>query len=227
MGNVWSKGLSTAHFWAPLATHMATYTSMDLLLCYLDRIRPAWYVKRQIMTNIPPTQPSRGEVWRNVLRLFAGASAVGYLLRSKMPPRESLQITLKKLLACFLIADAYLYHTHILLHKNKWIHQHIHKVHHQFSQPTALATNYAHPLEQLFVDMGTLLVAPAIVKLSLRTMLCWTVFLTVYTQLQHHGYRLTSSANDLVLYHTLHHTLGTGNYGLTPIWDSIYGTRNT
>ena len=61
-------------------------------------------------------------------------------------------------------------------------------MHHDWKAPCAMATFYCHPLEQVVVNQGGLLLGPALVGAHLSTAwLFWTVGI-VSTMLAHSGY---------------------------------------
>ncbi|KAL7534282.1 hypothetical protein ACHAWF_004775, partial [Thalassiosira exigua] len=46
-----------------------------------------------------------------------------------------------------LVAEVAFYLVHVLLHRSQFLYRTVHKVHHRFVAPTAMACVYAHPLE--------------------------------------------------------------------------------
>lgn len=46
------------------------------------------------------------------------------------------------------LRDTLLYYAHRVLH-HPYLYKHLHKVHHQFTAPVALASQYAHPVEHI------------------------------------------------------------------------------
>lgn len=55
--------------------------------------------------------------------------------------------------------DTWFYWTHRALH-HRYIYRFIHKQHHQFREPTGVAAFYAHPLEDLFVNVASTFIGP-------------------------------------------------------------------
>lgn len=50
--------------------------------------------------------------------------------------------------------DIWHYFTHQAMHYGP-LYKHIHKIHHKYSAPFGLAAEYAHPVEVLFLGIGT------------------------------------------------------------------------
>ena len=58
--------------------------------------------------------------------------------------------------AFFFIEDFYFYWIHRLLH-HKTLYKYIHKIHHEFAAPFGMTAEYAHPVEVVFLGIGTML----------------------------------------------------------------------
>lgn len=106
-------------------------------------------------------------------------------------------------------------------------HQHVHKKHHEFKSPTALAAVYAHPLEVLFANVLPLWVGPCVVMDShLATWYLWIVVAVIGTQYNHAGYRLLPLWLDHNPdFHDRHHVEFEGNYGLLYVSDWAFSSR--
>ncbi|KAJ3329532.1 Methylsterol monooxygenase 2-2 [Blyttiomyces sp. JEL0837] len=59
------------------------------------------------------------------------------------------------MLGMALLDDLWFYFNHRALHQSKWLWENVHSIHHKMMTPTALSTNYLHPLEMLLVSVGT------------------------------------------------------------------------
>jgi len=129
----------------------------------------------------------------------------------------------------FLIEDFYFYWIHRLLHHGWW-YQKIHKIHHEHPNPFGMAAEYAHPLETLFLGVGTVL-GPALLCNHVFTMHVWVIFRLLQTIECHTGYDFPWSPRQWIPfyggseYHDFHHETFKGNYASTLIiWDYVFGT---
>ena len=120
-----------------------------------------------------------------------------------------------------LIAPIVFYAGHRFLHR-KWWMRHVHRVHHEFRTTTALASEYAHPVEFvignfLALTVGAFVLAPHLVSMYLFA----TV--SVLTILVHHsGYALPWAS--WAVPHDWHHYRMSELFGTTGFLDNVLGT---
>jgi methylsterol monooxygenase len=107
-------------------------------------------------------------------------------------------------------------------------------VHHEFSAPFGLASQYAHPLEILILGLG-FFVGP-FVWLSVRplhviTMFGWMTVRLLQVVESHSGYEFPWSLRKMVPFwagadfHDYHHMAFVGNYASSfRWWDALMGT---
>mmetsp|Transcript_21507 Transcript_21507/g.55863 ORF Transcript_21507/g.55863 Transcript_21507/m.55863 type:complete len:284 (-) Transcript_21507:148-999(-) len=130
------------------------------------------------------------------------------------------------------IEDFYFYWIHRLLHYG-WFYKAIHKVHHEFTAPMGMAAEYAHPIETVFLGLGTML-GPLMFTRHLATLWCWLIVRLFQTVEVHCGYDFPWSLNNWVPfwggaeYHDYHHEKFIGPYSSTfTIWDRVFATDTT
>eukprot|EP01026_Neomeris_dumetosa_P044496 TRINITY_DN37539_c0_g1_i2.p1 TRINITY_DN37539_c0_g1~~TRINITY_DN37539_c0_g1_i2.p1 ORF type:complete len:281 (-),score=-1.03 TRINITY_DN37539_c0_g1_i2:297-1139(-) len=120
------------------------------------------------------------------------------------------------------IEEVLFYSMHVIFHQPllyKWVH----KLHHSFTAPVGVAATYAHPLENLMVNMLPLLVGPLILgshPLVSTFWMCFAAFNSVYT---HSGYDIPGLPS--VNIHDFHHMNFRENYGVIGLMDFIFGTN--
>lgn len=78
-------------------------------------------------------------------------SAVGFSMYGPLPTWRRLLVDL---MFCVLIEDIFQYIFHRALHL-PFIYPHIHKVHHEWTTPFAMAASYSHPAEVLILGFCT------------------------------------------------------------------------
>ena len=142
-------------------------------------------------------------------------------------------VILMQLIIILLIDDFYFYLLHYWMHKNKFILDRIHRIHHRAITPLALDYMYVHPLEWILGYFGPFF---ALFLISLFTpvniLAFWSYqFIRNMHELDvHSGYK--SFLSKWIPFwgesehHDLHHAKLNGNYATTfLIWDNIFKTK--
>ena len=89
----------------------------------------------------------------------------------------------------FAIVDEILFYlTHRLAH-HKSLYRHVHKVHHEWTAPLALASDYCHPAEHLLVNVLPNIAYAATLGCDPFSYLIWWVLGYLGSQTNHSGYR--------------------------------------
>ncbi len=136
------------------------------------------------------------------------------------------------LVIMIVLHDTYFYWTHRILH-TKWLFKHIHKIHHQSTNPTPLSAYAFHPIEA-FIE--SLIVFPFIMIFPIHV-LAFTIFtfiVLVMNVIGHLGYEFLSSDRrnrsplDMLTsstHHNLHHQQTKKNFGYYfTFWDKLMNT---
>ncbi|KZS98241.1 sterol desaturase [Sistotremastrum niveocremeum HHB9708] len=137
-------------------------------------------------------------------------------------PLPSVAEVLRDITLCIILREILFYYTHRILHTPS-LYKSIHKPHHKFTSPIALAAQYAHPLEHITANILPLSIPPVLLKVHVIT---WWIFLAgelVETTAVHSGFDFMGWARM----HDLHHELFRGNYGTVGLMDWIHGTGIT
>jgi fatty acid hydroxylase domain-containing protein 2 len=116
------------------------------------------------------------------------------------------------------------YYSHWALHQFKY--DKIHKIHHDYKAPHALAAIYAHPIEAL-VGNTICVIGPAfLLRWHLLIFYAGVVIGWIFTCNGHSGYSLpwATSKGGFRDFHDYHHEIFKGNYGTFGLLDRFHKT---
>ncbi len=133
-----------------------------------------------------------------------------------------------------LLHDAYFYWTHRLMHW-KVIFKHVHKLHHEFTNPTPFTSYAFHPLEGL-VQIGILFVIVFTIPHHSSAVSIFFGYALIINLNGHTGYEFSPRWYmkhralkwiNTSLHHNLHHQNVKSNYGFYfNFWDTIMNTTH-
>ncbi|KAI8851129.1 fatty acid hydroxylase superfamily-domain-containing protein [Chytridium lagenaria] len=141
----------------------------------------------------------------------------------------------KTLLLMAFVDDLWFYINHRTLHTNKWLWENVHSLHHKMMNPTALSTNFLHPLEMLLVSIGTI-AAAAVVRPHYVPFLFFIFIRTAEDVGNHSGWDFPFLPSHWIpghvtaRFHDTHHALSNyqgkaKNLATTfTFWDKIFGS---
>ncbi|OBT64908.1 hypothetical protein VE03_06394 [Pseudogymnoascus sp. 23342-1-I1] len=213
--------IQLAFFWIPCAF----YQSIDLFFpafSYRHRIQPApkatppelWYcfyivVRNQVMATL-----------LHVGLLF-GVSYLGetssYRIDTSLP--GAFEIT-RDLVFCIAIREVIFYYSHRLLHQPRF-YVPIHKFHHRFVAPVAMAAEFAHPFEHLVSNILPVSLPPQLINSHIITAWLFIAYVLLETVTVHSGYDF---GGNLASMHDLHHEKFMVNFGTVGWLDRFHGT---
>ena len=103
-----------------------------------------------------------------------------------------------------LLSEVGFYCTHRLLHEVPWLYQHVHKYHHEFRVPIALAAEAMHPAEMLLCTAFGMTFWPFLLGTHAQVLIIGTVIGTVSSMSDHSGFWLWGNGIQ-PMFHDWHH----------------------
>jgi sterol desaturase/sphingolipid hydroxylase (fatty acid hydroxylase superfamily) len=161
------------------------------------------------------------------ISLFLGGFHMAFLVSDKiqhdiMADFPNSQTVLCHSLVFFFVTEAHFYYSHRLLHENKYLYAKIHKLHHTWPAPVALVATFAHPLEHIVGNLGSVAAGPMVCGSHPIVGLAWMLLAQIHTYSVHSGYW----GDDMGM-HDLHHEIFNANYGTNGLFDLLHGTYRT
>ena len=129
------------------------------------------------------------------------------------------------LIAHLLVNELLFFYSHWALHKGV-LYKKIHKIHHEFTAPFALAALYAHPIEFVVADLIPFTAGFLVFRPHIFFVFMWIVGACLGTQTHHSGYRLPWIAgfDENPDFHDFHHQRFNTCYGNIGWLDALHGT---
>ncbi|KAJ5464197.1 hypothetical protein N7475_007332 [Penicillium sp. IBT 31633x] len=204
-------------------------------ICYmsLDVIAPSFSQRHKIQPA--PKQPTRREIAHcflvvaqnqiisSVLHLallsatsYAGVSS-SYRIEASLPGIAEI---IRDVGFSLLIREMMFYYSHRLLHI-PYLYIRIHKKHHRFTAPVALAAQFAHPVEQIVANALPISLPPQLLGSHVVTFWIFLACELFNTVTVHSGYDFLHNKAKM---HDLHHEKFNLNYGSLGLLDWAHGT---
>ncbi|MDG1478586.1 MAG: sterol desaturase family protein [Myxococcota bacterium] len=214
----------------PWLVHLMLFWLFSLAFGYVNRYNAPEFIARYRIQSGPPRRPPIRVVLHNlavnqlVLSPLLLAGMWGLLhLRGWTPEAElpGLLALLMDLAGMSVASILWFYVSHRFLHRPWWM-KNVHRVHHEFRTSTAMASEYAHPVEFIFGSFGTLSIGVVLMTPSLPALYLYAV-LALTTVLAHHsGYALPWMSWSV--HHDWHHFRFKECFGTLGILDRVLGT---
>lgn len=212
-----------------LVIHTTIFWSVCGLFHLVDVTDRPRFIARHRIQSGPRRQPPLRETLRVLGRnqILLVALIVGFaelLLWRGWRPEPQLPSLLRlalELAGQAICAILVFYGSHRLLHRKWWLKR-VHRVHHEFRTSSALASEYAHPVELAISNFGTLALGALLIAPHLASMYLFAI-LSLLTILVHHsGYALPWAPWSVP--HDWHHHQIRELFGATGLLDRILGT---
>lgn len=204
-------------------------------ICYmlLEVVAPSFSQRHKIQPA--PRQPSRRDIARCFtvvvqnqiissilhLTLLSAASYAGlkstYRIETSLPGPVEI---IRDVFLSLLMREALFYYSHRILHIPT-LYIRIHKKHHRFTAPIALAAQFAHPIEHIFANTLPISLPPQLLGSHVVTFWVFLAYELVNTATVHSGYDFFCHKARA---HDLHHEKFNLNYGSLGLLDWVHGT---
>lgn len=227
--------------WMP-ATAIVTYWVNGLFLLLVDKIvRPEVLDQFKLQAGKRFDESKIFKVGKNVLigqffviipyacfgALLSKYTPLGIEFTAQLPSGRRIFLE-----TVFMIVfdELVFFYSHWMLHSKlfgvNWYTK-VHKIHHEFTAPIGLVASYSHPFEMLVSNAVPLTFGAAVCHAHTYSILTWTMFAVLGTQLHHCGYRWpwNSHLDHNPDFHDFHHQKFNCNYGLLGWFDTLHGTN--
>ena len=191
------------------------YVSMGLLCGVLDLILPPsqkTQASRSYFSSREWTHAVALSLFNLLVSSWVVMLPVHHFMKSYPVPESNpihIPTELMKFFLCFIIVETWFYITHYALHMPVF-YSRIHKIHHRFKAPVAVASMYAHPVEFILGNLLGVVFGPLLTQCHPITSYIWICNALIATGGSHSGYKMFFAE-----FHDQHHEYFDCNYGVS------------
>ena len=113
------------------------------------------------------------------------------------------------------------YYSHRMLH-HPALYARVHKLHHEWKAPIALAANYMHPVEHIVSGIGPSVVVALLLRPHPLSLVSFALAGMLFTLLEHSGFSAILGPGSE--FHDVHHRDWLSNFGVIGSLDRWHGT---
>jgi len=164
----------------------------------------------------------RNQLMNDTLSLVLYALGGWHTLFDHSATLPSVWVVLRDVFVCRVLREVAFYYLHRLAHHPR-LYARVHKQHHEFVVTSAFAGQYAHPLEQFFVNLLPVALPPQLLRVHVCTFWLLLCVSLVDSVCSHSGYTFWTPWWSQIEHHDTHHLRFNCNYGAV-FMDRIHGT---
>ena len=191
------------------------YFSMGLFCGVLDIVLPITFKTQASRSYFSFTEWTHA-LGLSMFNLFVSSWVlmlpINYVYKISPFPEDTTPIVLSteimKFVLCAVVVETWFFFTHWTLH-HPLLYSRIHKIHHRFKAPIAVASMYAHPIEFVVGNLTGVILGPLLTRCHPITSYIWICNSLISTGGSHSGYMMCFAD-----FHDQHHQYFDFNFGV-------------
>lgn len=221
---------TTIEFFVNSIIQLVCFWLVSAIYIFLPYFAPAFSARHKLQKQ--EKQPTAAEIWECFLvvirnQVLSSSAQLGIILLDAKPPPYRFDIILpgpaeiaRGAILCVFLREIIFYYVHRLLH-HPFLYPAVHKPHHRFTAPVALAAQYATVTEHILANILPLALPPQILKCHAITTWVFLAFSLLETTTVHSGYDFFSGSAKM---HDLHHEKFVVCFGTVGLMDWLHET---